>query len=232
MKLSKEQIPVRCTIMRGGTSKAVFMRMGDVPGEPAARERFLLALFGSPDQRQIDGIIDTWADTSGMDTSIEAASDKGYLLKYLAPGMSANDIAQILGLHGGGTSGGSGEGNLLSLAEIERRAALKGQIEHLNHLIGVLERFNGAHFVTVGEDSVTTGTGAKLTETLSDPNPATLERSPYVFVPINAGQLALLEQSYAQLKQSVYDGMVMQKWGSEKQTNESANDGINWRSVA
>ena len=56
MKLSKEQIPVRCTIMRGGTSKAVFMRMADVPREPVARERFLLALFGSPDQRQIDGL--------------------------------------------------------------------------------------------------------------------------------------------------------------------------------
>jgi hypothetical protein len=56
MKLSKEQIPVRCTIMRGGTSKAVFMRMADVPSEPVARDRFLLALFGSPDQRQIDGL--------------------------------------------------------------------------------------------------------------------------------------------------------------------------------
>jgi 2-methylaconitate cis-trans-isomerase PrpF len=56
MKLSQEQIPVRCTIMRGGTSKAVFMRAEDVPSEPAARERFLLALFGSPDQRQIDGL--------------------------------------------------------------------------------------------------------------------------------------------------------------------------------
>lgn len=56
MQLSKEQIPVRCTIMRGGTSKAVFMRMADVPNEPAARERFLLALFGSPDPRQIDGL--------------------------------------------------------------------------------------------------------------------------------------------------------------------------------
>lgn len=56
MKLSKEQIPVRCTIMRGGTSKAVFMRMADVPNEPAARDRFLLALFGSPDRRQIDGL--------------------------------------------------------------------------------------------------------------------------------------------------------------------------------
>lgn len=56
MPLSMEQIPVRCTIMRGGTSKAVFMRMDDVPSEPAARERFLLALFGSPDQRQINGL--------------------------------------------------------------------------------------------------------------------------------------------------------------------------------
>jgi 2-methylaconitate cis-trans-isomerase PrpF len=56
MKLSKEQIPVRCTIMRGGTSKAVFMRMEDVPSEPAARDRLLLALFGSPDRRQIDGL--------------------------------------------------------------------------------------------------------------------------------------------------------------------------------
>lgn len=56
MQLSKEQIPVRCTIMRGGTSKAVFMRMADVPDEPAMRERFLLALFGSPDPRQINGL--------------------------------------------------------------------------------------------------------------------------------------------------------------------------------
>ena len=56
MTLSREQIPVRCTLMRGGTSKAVFMRMDDVPSEPAARERFLLALFGSPDRRQIDGL--------------------------------------------------------------------------------------------------------------------------------------------------------------------------------
>ncbi len=56
MNLSKEQIPVRCTIMRGGTSKAVFMRMDDVPSEPAARDRFLLALYGSPDKRQIDGL--------------------------------------------------------------------------------------------------------------------------------------------------------------------------------
>jgi 2-methylaconitate cis-trans-isomerase PrpF len=42
--------------MRGGSSKGVFLREQDVPAEPAARTRFLLALFGSPDKRQIDGL--------------------------------------------------------------------------------------------------------------------------------------------------------------------------------
>jgi hypothetical protein len=54
--MHKERIAVPCTIMRGGTSKAVFMRTADVPVEPASRDRFLLALFGSPDPRQIDGL--------------------------------------------------------------------------------------------------------------------------------------------------------------------------------
>ncbi len=50
------QLAVRTVIMRGGSSKAVFIATRDVPAEPAARERFLLALFGSPDKRQIDGL--------------------------------------------------------------------------------------------------------------------------------------------------------------------------------
>lgn len=54
--MSQEQIPVRCTLMRGGTSKGVFLRECDVPPRGAARDRFLLALFGSPDRRQIDGL--------------------------------------------------------------------------------------------------------------------------------------------------------------------------------
>jgi len=51
-----EQIPVRCVLMRGGTSKGVFLRSGDLPPDPTARDRLLLALFGSPDPRQIDGL--------------------------------------------------------------------------------------------------------------------------------------------------------------------------------
>jgi 2-methylaconitate cis-trans-isomerase PrpF len=52
----KEQLAVSCTLMRGGTSKAVFLKESDVPNDPEERRRFLLALFGSPDPRQIDGL--------------------------------------------------------------------------------------------------------------------------------------------------------------------------------
>ncbi|HYM90720.1 MAG TPA: PrpF domain-containing protein, partial [bacterium] len=51
-----EQIPISCVVMRGGTSKGIFLRASDLPPEPAARDRMILALFGSPDPRQIDGL--------------------------------------------------------------------------------------------------------------------------------------------------------------------------------
>lgn len=47
---------VRCVIMRGGTSRAVFVKEADLPSDPAAREHAILKIFGSPDRRQIDGI--------------------------------------------------------------------------------------------------------------------------------------------------------------------------------
>lgn len=45
-----------CTIMRGGTSKGVFLMEKDLPQDPALRDRIILAIFGSPDVRQIDGL--------------------------------------------------------------------------------------------------------------------------------------------------------------------------------
>ena len=51
-----ELVAVPCSILRGGTSKAVFLEESVVPIEPGERARFLLALMGSPDARQIDGL--------------------------------------------------------------------------------------------------------------------------------------------------------------------------------
>ncbi len=53
---SSELWAVPCTVMRGGTSKAVFLPEQWVPQDRAQRERFLLAVMGSPDPRQIDGL--------------------------------------------------------------------------------------------------------------------------------------------------------------------------------
>jgi 2-methylaconitate cis-trans-isomerase PrpF len=50
----KTQFP--CTIMRGGTSKGIFLLDKDLPGDFALRDRIILAIFGSPDIRQIDGL--------------------------------------------------------------------------------------------------------------------------------------------------------------------------------
>ena len=42
--------------MRGGTSKGAFFLADDLPPATADRDRFLLAVMGSPDARQIDGM--------------------------------------------------------------------------------------------------------------------------------------------------------------------------------
>ncbi|MCV2882294.1 4-oxalomesaconate tautomerase [Actibacterium sp. XHP0104] len=47
---------VRCMWMRGGTSKGGYFLAGDLPGDVAARDAFLLRAMGSPDLRQIDGM--------------------------------------------------------------------------------------------------------------------------------------------------------------------------------
>lgn len=43
-------------MMRGGTSKGIFLRAGDVPEDRTALSMLLLDIFGSPDRRQIDGL--------------------------------------------------------------------------------------------------------------------------------------------------------------------------------
>jgi 4-oxalomesaconate tautomerase len=51
---SQTRIP--CTLMRGGTSKGPFFLASDLPSDVQLRDRVLLAVMGSPDARQIDGV--------------------------------------------------------------------------------------------------------------------------------------------------------------------------------
>ena len=45
-----------CAIYRGGTSKPIFFLEKDLPKDSRMRDQLILAAFGTPDQRQIDGL--------------------------------------------------------------------------------------------------------------------------------------------------------------------------------
>jgi hypothetical protein len=47
---------LRCAIVRGGTSTGVFIMRNQYPEDPAKRDAIILAVYGSPDIRQIDGL--------------------------------------------------------------------------------------------------------------------------------------------------------------------------------
>jgi 2-methylaconitate cis-trans-isomerase PrpF len=53
---SPELISVRATLMRGGSSKGLYFLGSDLPAEKPMRDAVLLASYGSPDARQVDGL--------------------------------------------------------------------------------------------------------------------------------------------------------------------------------
>jgi methylitaconate Delta-isomerase len=50
------QLQVPCVFMRGGTSRGAYLWAQDLPTDPDERDRLILAIYGSPDARQIDGL--------------------------------------------------------------------------------------------------------------------------------------------------------------------------------
>src|SRR5215813_3873149 len=50
------QRAIPCLFLRGGTSRGPFFHRADLPADIATRDRVLLAVMGSPDRRQIDGL--------------------------------------------------------------------------------------------------------------------------------------------------------------------------------
>lgn len=52
----EQQRRLRAVIMRGGTSKAVFIMRNELPSDSSIKDTVILGIFGSPDIRQIDGL--------------------------------------------------------------------------------------------------------------------------------------------------------------------------------
>ncbi len=73
---------IPCVIIRGGTSKGVYLRGNDLPENAEKRDMLISKLFGSPDPRQIDGLGGGDPLTSKVaiiSTSTRSDSDIAYL---------------------------------------------------------------------------------------------------------------------------------------------------------
>ena len=51
-----DQIKIPCMFIRGGTSRGPYFLKKDLPSDIIKRDKTLLAVMGSPDLRQIDGL--------------------------------------------------------------------------------------------------------------------------------------------------------------------------------
>ncbi len=54
--MREDTLSFRCSIVRGGTSKGLFLRENELPPPGELRDKIILKLLGSPDARQIDGL--------------------------------------------------------------------------------------------------------------------------------------------------------------------------------
>jgi probable AcnD-accessory protein PrpF len=85
----KQQLRIPAVYMRGGTSKGVFFLKDDLPADPAAREKLLLRVIGSPDRygKQTDGMGGATSSTSKiviLSRSERPGCDVDYLFGQVA----------------------------------------------------------------------------------------------------------------------------------------------------
>lgn len=89
-----------CVLMRGGTSKAACLLDTDLPVDKTTRDRVLLAVMGSPDTRQIDGIGGADPLTSKVAiiaTSTRPDADVDYLFAQVNVNKAVVDYGQNCG---------------------------------------------------------------------------------------------------------------------------------------
>ena len=185
------------------------------------------------DQRaRLDTLLADWAATSSFQSGIEKTAAQNELLLYLVPGLTRNDVIDnglLLDMSvasGAAADTGSATSSIqlgilnpqIDLAHI---AALKEKQQRITKLIGILEKFNGTTFVNIDATGVRTGANQLLTNVAitnsgsssSSSSTSSTLISPYkaeFVLALSDAQISLIEQAYASLRQSVYDGLLTQ----------------------
>ncbi|WP_079432996.1 4-oxalomesaconate tautomerase [Zoogloea sp. LCSB751] len=94
------QTPIKTCFMRGGTSRGPFFNAADLPADIATRDRVLLAVMGSPDRRQIDGLGGAHPLTSKVGIVSKSATpgvDLDFLFAQLQPDKDTVDTTPNCG---------------------------------------------------------------------------------------------------------------------------------------
>lgn len=95
-----DHLSIPCLLMRGGTSKGPYFLASDLPADVAARDKVLLAVMGSPDIRQIDGLggADTLTSKVAIiSKSTRAGVDVDYLFAQVDIGRAIVDTSPSCG---------------------------------------------------------------------------------------------------------------------------------------
>ncbi|MDD3597207.1 calcium-binding protein, partial [Sulfuricurvum sp.] len=164
---------------------------------------------------QIDTLLEQWAGTSSMATSVQLASANGNKLVYV-PTQNSGDYELYMKLNVSSSSGSSEGISVIvySDEEMARYKYLLAEQAHITRMISILERFNAETFVNIVDDTVTGSSGTVIRAYTSSSSGSSgggaYVIDPRVFVGLSATQISFLEQSYEALKQSVYDGLVLQ----------------------
>ena len=163
----------------------------------------------------LDGVIASWAATSSMQTSVERAAAIDAVLYYVVPGQIGVGSTPA-GIKRDLVDGGRAAKISFSLSgfDVSNWDAAWALHDRVTHIVGVLEKFNGATFLNFNGVKVFSGVGVNYAPEFVE-KPAVggvvpSDYDPYIFAPMLAPQIALLEQSYAALKESVYGALVTQ----------------------
>ncbi len=179
----------------------------------------------------LDSLVEAWAGTSTLQTSIETATANDFKLFYMLPGQEPSDFdpAVVRKVPAGGSGGGGVLPTGTDADALAEKRALMARQEKITGMIAVLERFNGEQFVTVeagedeeDEDSVVTGAGQRIFVTASSASSSgggtsssgglliNTNAPKRAFVPLTEQQINLLTRSYELLKDAVYGNLAIQ----------------------
>ena len=166
-----EMEALRCAIVRGGTSKGIFIMKNELPADPVLRDKAILAIYGSPDLRQIDGLGGADTLTSKL-VIIGPATKEGADVDYTFGQVSITDPFVDYGGNCGNISSAVGPFAIdMGLVEaVEPVTTVRIHLTNTGRILTAQVPVRGGKAAVEGDFAIdgVPGTGARITLDWSD----------------------------------------------------------------